>query len=147
MDFQLRVSRRAQAFWAFVLIATVTLTFADDDTLSSDNPELEQLWRILETSTLSSHSDIEVKVREHAYPGGWKAPTHRHLGDLFIYVLEGDFEVFTETDGKIVYTVGDTFVMRPGVNMDARNYSDTEYLKILVFQVGKPDDPFLVLIE
>jgi quercetin dioxygenase-like cupin family protein len=147
MDLRLKITRRANVLLALVLLGTFSLSLADDEATTLDNAQLEQLWRVLEKTTLSNHNDIEVKVREHEYPGGWKAPTHRHLGDLFIYVLDGEFEVITKTDGKTVYTVGDTFIMRPGVNMDARNNSDSEVLKILVFQVGKPDDPFLVLIE
>ena len=147
MDFRSKFVGRANAFLAVAFVGAFSVALADDDALTSEKAQLEQLWRILEETTLSNNNDIEVKVREHEYPGGWKAPTHRHLGDLFIYVLDGEFEVITETGGKMVYAVGDTFVMRPEVNMDARNNSDSEILKILVFQVGRPGDPFLVLVD
>ena len=37
--------------------------------------------------------------------------------------------------------------MKPDIEMEARNPSDTNSLKLAVFQVGKPDAPFVVPVE
>jgi len=70
-----------------------------------------------------------------------------HDGDLFIYVASGEFEVTTEQTGTMAYVDGQALRMNSMINMEARNVSDTENLKLVIFQVGKEGDPFLIAIE
>ncbi len=107
----------------------------------------DQYRRILEKATLAKGKDMEVLVREHLYPPAWRAPTHYHDGDLFIYVVDGEFEVVTDDDGAVVYGPGDAVQMAAATTMDARNASDTKPLKLVIFQVGMPGGPFLVPVE
>ena len=107
----------------------------------------DQYRRIPETGALSGHGDIEVLIREHLYPPGWRAPTHYHNGDLFIYVVSGAFEVVTDAGGRVVYGSGQAFQMQAETTMDARNASDAEPVKLVISQIGKPGDPFLVKVE
>ena len=107
----------------------------------------DQYRRILKQSTLSSDSNAEVLVREHTYPPGWQAPTHFHDGDLFIYVVDGEFEATTDEAGRVLYISGEAMQMKADTTMDARNASDTEPLKLVIFQVGELGTPFLVEVE
>ncbi|MBT4519406.1 MAG: cupin domain-containing protein [Halieaceae bacterium] len=108
---------------------------------------LGQYNKVLATASLESEGASDVAIREVYWPPGWKAPKHYHNSNLFIYVIEGEFEVTTEKDGIKRYTRGDTLRMQPATVMDARNISDTMPLKLVVFQVGKPGSPFSVPVE
>ena len=108
----------------------------------------DQYRRVLEQSLVANAAgDLEVLVREHVYPPGWQAPTHYHDGDVFIYVAEGEFEATPVGGGRVVYTSGQAMQMSALSSFDARNVSDTAPLKLVVFQVGRPGDPFLVVVE
>jgi quercetin dioxygenase-like cupin family protein len=106
-----------------------------------------QYNRVLYQSNIEKESGSEVLIREAYFPPGWKAPRHYHNGNLFIYVIEGEFEVTMEPDGKKTYRGGEALQMKPGITMDARNPSNTNPLKLSVFQVGKPNAPFVVPVE
>jgi quercetin dioxygenase-like cupin family protein len=107
----------------------------------------DQYRHVLQEKILQKNGDVQVLVREHVYPPGWEAPTHYHDGDLFIYVVEGAFEVTTEEDGERNYGPGEAMQMAAQTVMDARNASDSESLKLVVFQIGEPGGPFLVPTE
>jgi quercetin dioxygenase-like cupin family protein len=106
-----------------------------------------QYNRVLFQSSIEPENGTDVLIREAYFPPGWEAPRHYHNGNLFIYVIEGEFEVTMEPDGKQVYLQGQALQMKPGVHMDARNPSNTNPLKLSVFQVGRPNDPFVVPAE
>ena len=99
------------------------------------------------TGAVTESDGTDVLVREAFFPVGWTAPRHYHNGNLFLYIVEGEFEVTLDGEETKIYKAGDAMQMRAGVEMDARNPSDSLNLKIAVFQVGKPDDPFVVPIE
>ena len=134
---------------AAILIAFVALLVSVSSSAVSDDAESnhDQYRRILQQSILKKSGDVEILIREHAYPPGWQAPTHYHDGDLFIYVVEGEFEISTDGDGKIIYSSGEAMQMAAETIMDARNASKTEPLKLVIFQIGEPGGPFLVPVE
>ena len=103
--------------------------------------------RILEKYTLNIEHGNEVQIREILFVPGWKAPRHYHNSDLFIYVISGEFEVDMEGEGLKTYSEGQALRMKPNTPMDARNPSETNSLKLAVFQVGNPDAPFVVAID
>jgi len=113
----------------------------------NSNADNKQYNNILFRSTIDKNDGSEVLIREAFFPPGWKAPRHYHNSSLFIYVIEGEFEVTMEETGKVLYTSGDALEMKPGTEMDARNPSDTNPLKIAVFQVGNADAPFVVPVD
>ena len=102
---------------------------------------------VLFQSSIDKSDGTDVLVREAFFPVGWEAPRHYHNGNLFIYVIEGEFEVTLDGEETKIYKSGDALQMRAGVEMDARNPSDSQSLKLAVFQVGKPNDPFVVPVE
>jgi len=101
---------------------------------------------ILEKFTLNIEHGNEVQIREVLFAPGWRAPRHYHNSDLFIYVISGEFEVDMEGEGLETYAEGQALRMKPNIPMDARNPSETNSLKLAVFQVGNPDAPFVVPI-
>ena len=116
--------------------------------VSNDNePDNDQYNHILKKSKIVIDGEVDVLIREILFPPGWKAPTHFHNADLFIYVIHGEFEVTMEHTGRIRYSAGQAFEMRSETIMDARNPSDTNPLKLAVFQVGAPNSPFAVPVK
>ena len=113
----------------------------------NDGAAEAQYNRILFQSNIEKENGSEVLVREAFFPPGWEAPRHYHNGNLFIYVIEGEFEVTMEPEGRRIYRSGEALEMKPGVTMDARNPSNINPLKLSVFQVGKPNAPFVVPVE
>lgn len=131
---------------ASVILTTALLlscVAAADDEADSD----DQYRRVLDEAILEKVNGAEVLVREHLYPPGWQAPRHYHDGDLFIYVISGTFEVVSEATGRVEYESGQSVHMAADTLMDARNASDTEALKLVIFQIGERDGPFLVPVE
>lgn len=108
---------------------------------------IAQYNNVLYKDSLDESDGSEVQVREAYFPAGWKAPRHYHNSHLFLYIVEGEFELIMGEAGKVVYKAGDALQMNPGIEMDARNPSDVNPLKIAVFQVGKPNEPFVVPVE
>jgi len=98
-------------------------------------------------STISEKDGKEVQVREAFFPPNWKAPRHYHNSNLFIYVIEGEFEVQLEGSKKIIYRKGEALQMNSGIEMEARNPSSENSLKLAVFQVGNPNAEFVVPVE
>lgn len=86
----------------------------------------------------------DVAVRELLFPSGWTAPLHFHNSDLFIYVLDGEFEVSMAGEDPVTYMAGQALEMRTETQMTARNVSAAHPLKLVVFQVGQTEEPFVV---
>lgn len=111
---------------------------------SDVSPSIDPYNHILKRSTLNAVNGDEVQIREILFAPGWKAPRHYHNSDLFIYVISGGFEVDMKGEDLKTHTDGQALRMKPNTPMDARNPSDTRSPKLVVFQVGKPDAPFVV---
>jgi len=130
-----------------LIIAIVFVLFSTSVLSEPGTSTKEQYNNILFQSNIDKDDGTEVLVREAFFPAGWKAPRHYHNGNLFIYVIEGEFEVTLEGSDKRVYTAGEALQMSARTHMDARNASSTSTLKLAVFQVGKPNAPFVVPVE
>jgi len=114
---------------------------------SSQADEPTKYNKILFKSFISEKDGKEVQIREALFPPNWKAPRHYHNSNLFIYVIEGEFEVELEGSKKIIYRKGEALQMNSGIEMDARNPSSKNSLKLVVFQVGNPNAAFVVPVE
>lgn len=114
---------------------------------SESTSSIEPYNHVLSRSTLNVENGDEVQMREILFAPGWTAPRHYHNSDLFIYVISGEFEVDMDGDDLKTYTDGQALRMKPNTPMDARNPSNTNSLKLAVFQVGNPDLPFVAPVE
>ena len=139
----MRVNNVAILFFGTIIAMTITKASFCEDVAANSDAQI----RILQKSKLHMDGKTRVWIREHTYQPEWKAPTHEHSSDLYLYIVSGAFELITEEDGLVVYTAGQSLRMRPGLVMDARNPSSSEQLKIAVFQVGNVDEPFVVPID
>jgi len=142
MTLSNRLNRSATIIVAIFAFGMSSQAFSDE-ALDTGAPVI----RILKQSQLSADNNIDILIREHLYQPGWKAPTHFHNSDLFIYVISGSFELTTEKDGTVVYESGQAVIMEANLVMNARNPSSTEPLKLAVFQVGDADKPFSVRVK
>lgn len=139
------IARGCLASGAAALTITMTTTGIAEEKNASEASA--PIIHVLKKTQLYEDNETKVAIREHNYAPGWTAPTHYHNSDLFIYVVSGVFEVTMEATGKVVYGAGEALKMEPATIMDARNASDTEPLKLAVFQVGDIDAPFVVPVE
>ena len=128
---------------AFLTLVLVFLVGCQES-VSETELAVEQYNNVLQRSNLLDADSTAVLVRELQFPAGWTAPKHYHSGELFINVIKGEFEVTIEGSDPVVYSTGDALEMRAGTNMHARNPSPTNSLKLVAFQVGNPDAPFVV---
>lgn len=129
------------------LLVGLVIGFTSSAFSSEPTSDNEKYNHILYKSQIDKSDGSEVLIREAYFPPNWKAPRHYHNGNLFIYVVEGEFEVELAGSEKITYTKGQALQMTAGVEMEARNPSDTTSLKLAVFQVGMPDAPFVVPVN
>lgn len=128
-------------------MAMAFIVLAGCSTTQENVSSVEPYNHILKRSALNIENGEEIQMREILFAPGWKAPRHYHNSDLFIYVISGEFEVDMDGEGLKTYTDGQALRMKPNTPMDARNPSDTTSLKLVVFQVGNPDSPFVVPVE
>lgn len=124
----------------FISIASPTYSKPIEDKKTQYN-------HVLFKSQIDKNDGPDVLIREAFFPAGWKAPRHYHSGNLFIYVIEGEFEVELEGHEKRTYKKGEALEMRAGIEMEAKNPSKTNSLKLAVFQVGSPNAPFVVPVK
>lgn len=132
---------------SIMTIGLLFLGFTSCNRAIKTAPKGEQYNKVLYASNIDKEDGTDVLIREAYFPPKWKAPRHYHNGHLFIYIIEGEFEVIMEDSGKKIYKKGDALEMKPGMEMDARNPSNTNSLKMSVVQVGKPNAPFVVPVN
>ena len=142
MKVRFKIPRYAAIAAAISVLSISSFAVSDGSEANDD-----QYRQILQQSILNKNGDVEILVREHVYPPSWQAPTHYHDGDLFIYVVEGEFEISTDDIGTVLSTSGEAVQMAAEPIMAARNVSQTEPLKLVIFQIGEPGGPFLVPIN
>ncbi len=88
----------------------------------------------------------EVIAKHLAVPPGFVGGKHKHLGPVFVYVLEGTLTV--ETGGKIeTYQAGELYPEPLNSTMLGKNLSTTDDLELLIFQVGDVGKPMMVKVK
>ena len=82
------------------------------------------------------------------YPPGWSSARHRHNAHVFVYVLEGSIVMQNEGGAPVTLSAGQTFYESPDdVHAVARNASETQPAKFLVFIVKDKGTPILVPVQ
>ena len=72
---------------------------------------------------------------------GAETAKHSHPTPRFVYVIEGSVTVEFEGGSPQVFTAGEGFQEKPGVEHTFRNASTTEAAKALGFQIAGRDQP------
>lgn len=95
-------------------------------------------------SDLAASPGKEVQVLELELAPGWVGDRHYHTGDVFVYVLEGQFVL--DVDGHERRTLGPGEIIHEAVNakMLARNGAQDKPTKLLLFQVGDKGEPLMI---
>ena len=87
-----------------------------------------------------------VIIKHFTLPAGFVGGKHFHPADVFVYVLEGELTVETET-GVQTIAAGELYPEVPGMVMVGKNLSADNPTKIVVFQVGDSGKPMMVKAE
>ena len=85
----------------------------------------------------------EVRVLTASFKPGDKTMLHTHRFPVTVYVLEGVFTLELEGREPITVKTGQATTMPPRVKMTGYNRSDTELLRLILFNVSDPDTPYL----
>lgn len=89
----------------------------------------------------------EITIEQFTFPAGWVGGKHYHSGPVFAYILEGALSV-TEQGGKPRTFQADTLYREPiGTPMQARNFSASQPLKMLLIQVGRKGEPLMIKVD
>lgn len=86
----------------------------------------------------------EIKVLTATLKPGDTTPFHTHAHPVTAYVLEGTFTLEMEGRAPVIVKAGQSLVEPPNVKMTGYNRG-AEPMKIVIFYVSGPNEPFLHL--
>ncbi len=78
------------------------------------------------------------------YPAG---ALHYHTGHAVVYVISGALEIKFKGKKSQIIGPGGVFEELPGQQIEGKNASTTEWVKIIVFQVTDKDKPLAVDVK
>lgn len=94
---------------------------------------------------LAPMPDAEVSVITLTVPPGASSLSHRHIGPVFAYILEGSIENQVDPNPPRTYHPGQFFYEpRMHVHRMLRNVSKSRPAKLLIFQVGEKGKKFTI---
>lgn len=80
-------------------------------------------------------------------PPGWVGGRHYHPGHVFVYVLDGTYQLnFEELTSRTVLP-GEVFYEVPNSIIRSRNGSSTEWVRNVVFQILRDGQPVAVSVK
>lgn len=100
-------------------------------------PVLKQI-----TTEYPKGDKLEARVMTATLAPGLTSPWHTHSGPVAVYVMEGTFTL--EFDGRepIAKKAGEALLEPVNVKVRAANRSDAP-VKVVIFQVSDPEQPFM----
>lgn len=101
--------------------------------------------RTVLASDLVSVPGKEGTVLRLELPEGWVGGWHYHTGDVFVYVLSGEFVVDVEGQGRKQFRAGEVYHEAVNTTMQARNPSTTTRTSLIAFQVGGKGEPLMLV--
>jgi len=105
----------------------------------ADGKESEKVVRqMLNSSILDAMANPKLTSLTVELKPGVAVPSHKHGAYVFVYVLEGKVLSQLNDDEAIAYSMGQTWIERPGDSHTlTQNLSDTEIAKILVVFIAE----------
>ncbi|WP_207485761.1 cupin domain-containing protein [Arenibaculum pallidiluteum] len=85
---------------------------------------------------------LEARVMTATLEPGTTSPWHTHSAPVAVYVVDGTFTLEME-DRTVSLKSGQAMLEPVNVKMRAAN-RDTTPVRVVIFQVSPPEDPFLV---
>jgi quercetin dioxygenase-like cupin family protein len=94
------------------------------------------------TTEYPKDDKLEARVMTATLAPGSTSPWHTHSGPVAVYVIEGTFTL--EFDGRepIAKKAGEALLEPINVKVRAANRSDAP-VKVVIFQVSDPEQPFM----
>ena len=134
--------RKWIAVAAMATIAAAAMTIANDGRIAPANAEEAAIKRTeLMTVQLGVADGLDGVMVISELPPNGVAPRHTHPADELSYVLEGAIELEIDGAEPVVYEAGETYHIPPGVVHAARNPSDSDTTRILVFWTAEAGQP------
>jgi len=85
----------------------------------------------------------EVRVLTASFKPRDKTLFHTHRFPVTVYVLEGAFTLEMEGHEPVTVKTGQAMMMPPHVKMTGYNRSDSDLLRLVLFNVSDPGIPYL----
>ena len=130
---------------------------ADDQSLQNILPAETQLTQsaeppkakttVLLEQKLEGLPGFSVQVVLVEGPPGWVGGRHYHPGHVFIYMLEGTYQLNFEDLTSRTVKAGEVFYEAPNSIMRSRNGSSTEWVRDVVFQILRDGQPVAVSVK
>lgn len=86
----------------------------------------------------------EARILEVEFPAAWVGERHYHTGDVFVYVLQGEFVVDVEGQGRLRFGPGEVYHEALNTVIQARNPSTEVPTKVILLQVGEKGEPLMI---
>jgi quercetin dioxygenase-like cupin family protein len=98
-------------------------------------------------SDLVSVPGKEGTVLRIELPVGWVGGWHYHTGDVFVYVISGEFVVDVEGQGRKQFRPGEVYHEAVNTTMQARNPSTAKRTSLILFQIGGKGEPLMLVAK
>ena len=85
----------------------------------------------------------EVRVLTASFKPGDKTMFHTHRFPVTVYVLEGAFTLEMEGREPVTVKTGQAMIMPPHIKMTGYNRSDSDPLRLVLFNVSDLGTPYL----
>ena len=137
-------STKTRPWWivAICVVATAVVFAQRRDEYRTTAKQQEVL-----KSQLASVPEKEGTVLRVELPAGWVGDWHYHTGDVFVYVLSGEFVVDVDGQGRKQFGVGQVYHEAVNTTMQARNGSATQLTELILFQVGGKGEPLMIIAK
>lgn len=123
-------------------IAALGLSRAYADQRVYEPPKAEKKY--LAKGGLTGAKGHEAHIRHITVPPGWEGGKHSHLGDVYVYILEGSMVFNVDGQEPVTVGAGGTYYEEPNRVMRAANASKIDPLKFVMFQVNPAGQPLMV---
>ena len=157
----MRRARPIQIFSIAISFAIGTLGFqaqaADELSVQSNLPAETQLTQaaeppkakttVLMKQKLEGLPGFSVQIVLVEGPPGWVGGRHYHPGHVFIYMLDGTYQLNFEDLTSRTVLPGEVFYEAPNSIMRSRNGSSTEWVRDVVFQILRDGQPVAVSVK
>ena len=123
-----------------LLVVSCALAFPAGLTAQEARPDPPALKQI--TTEYPKGEKLETRVMTATLVPGTTSPWHTHASPVAVYVVEGTFTL--EFDGRdaISKKAGEALLEPINVKVRAANRTNT-LVKVVIFQVSEPDQPFM----
>ena len=114
-------------------------------TQSADPPKAKTT--VLFTQKLEGLPGFSVQVVLVEGPPGWVGGRHYHPGHVFVYMLDGTYQLNYDDLTSRTVLPGEVFYEAPNSVMRSKNGSSTEWVRDIVFQILRDGQPAAVSVK